>query len=86
MWHGEGQPPPWIHVRRVVNEAIEEGLSTHSVDELLDIVREPCREAGLKAARNKRDKDAQLKREYHNMVMDFLWRKCKLVNRNGLPS
>lgn len=81
MCHGKGNLPPWIEVRRVVKEAIEEGLSTHSVDELLDIVRQPCREAGLKAVRNKRDKDAQLKREYHNMVMDLLWRTCTLANR-----
>ena len=78
MWHGKGRLPPWIEVRRVVNEAIEEGLRTHSVDELLCVVRQPCREAGLKAARDKRDKNAQLKREYHNMIMDLLQRKCTL--------
>jgi hypothetical protein len=88
MRHGKGRLPPWIEVRRVVNGAIEEGLNTHSVDELLDIIRQPCREAGLKAARNKSDKDAQLKREYHNMAMDLLWRTWILVNRKetGFPA
>ncbi|EAQ90456.1 predicted protein [Chaetomium globosum CBS 148.51] len=75
MWHGKGHLPPWIEVRRVVSGAIDEGLRTHSLEELVDIVKKPCREAGFKAARNKRDKDAQLEREYHSMVMDFLQRR-----------
>ena len=52
--------------------AIHEGLRTHTLEELVDLVKQPCRDAALKAARNKRDKDAQLRREYHNTVMDFL--------------
>ncbi|KAK3299454.1 uncharacterized protein B0H64DRAFT_371799 [Chaetomium fimeti] len=80
MWHGKGHLPPWIEVRRVARGAVDDGLETHSLEELVDVVTQPCREAGLKAARNKRDEDAQVKREYHNMVMDLLQRKCTLVN------
>ncbi|KAH6637100.1 hypothetical protein F5144DRAFT_592063 [Chaetomium tenue] len=76
MWHDKGHLPPWIEVRRVVSAAVDEGLRTHSLEELVDIVKQPCREAGFKAARNKRDKDAQLKREYYNMVMDLLQRRA----------
>ncbi|KAH6845626.1 hypothetical protein B0I37DRAFT_417149 [Chaetomium sp. MPI-CAGE-AT-0009] len=76
MWHGQGHLPSWIEVRRVAKGAIAEGLDTHSLEELVDIITQPCREARLKAARNKRDKDAQVKLEYHNMVMDLLQGEC----------
>jgi hypothetical protein len=72
MWRGKGNLPPWIEVRRIAGKAIDDGLQTHTLEELVDVVKQPAREAGLKAARNKRDKDAQLKREYHNMVMGLL--------------
>ncbi|KAK4034690.1 hypothetical protein C8A01DRAFT_18553, partial [Parachaetomium inaequale] len=72
MWQGKGNLPPWIEVRRIAGKAIDNGLQTHTLEELVDIVKQPCKEAGIKAARNKRDKDAQLKREYHNMVMSLL--------------
>jgi hypothetical protein len=61
-----------MEIRRVASQAIDDGLETHSVEELVDIVKGPARDAGLKAARKKHDKDAQLKREYHNMAMDLL--------------
>jgi hypothetical protein len=72
MWHGKGHLPPWSEVRQVAGHAIDDALRTHSIEQLIDIVRTPCREAGLRAARNKHDKNAHLKREYHNMVMDLL--------------
>lgn len=72
MWRGEGNLPTWTEVRRIASGAIDEGLKTNSLAQLINVVKVPCREAGLKAARNKRDKNAQAKREYYNMVMDLL--------------
>lgn len=56
----------------MASAAIDEGLKTNTLEQLVDIVKVPCRDAGLKAARNKRDENAQVKREYHNMIMDML--------------
>ncbi|KAK4153257.1 hypothetical protein C8A00DRAFT_43819 [Chaetomidium leptoderma] len=72
MWRGKGRSPTWEELRRAASKAIDRGLETHSLEQLIDIAKTPCREAGLKAARDRRDKNAQLRREYHNMVMDLL--------------
>jgi hypothetical protein len=81
MWHGKGHLPGWLEIRRVASQAINDGLETHSTQQLVDIVRGPARDAGLKAARKKHDKDAQLKREYHNMVMDLLEGISRPINK-----
>lgn len=72
MWRGKGHLPPWVEIRQVASSAIDSALQTNSLEGLIDIVRTPCRDAGLKAARGKHDKNAQLKRDYYNMVMDLL--------------
>jgi hypothetical protein len=72
IWRGKGHLPTWTDHRRVASEAIDKGLKTYSLEQLVDIVKVPCREAGLKASSNKRDKNAQVKREYHDMVMGLL--------------
>ncbi len=72
MWQGKGHPLRWAGVRQVAGDAVDEALQTHSLEQLLNIVKEPCRETALEAARNKRDENAQLKREYYNMVMDLI--------------
>ena len=61
MWRGKGHPPTWIEIRKVAEDAIDDGLQTQSLEQLVDTVRGPCREAGLKAGRNRRDKNALLK-------------------------
>ena len=72
VWRGKGHLPTWTELRRVASEAINQGLKTYSLEQLVEIVKVPCREARLKASSNSRDKNAQVKREYHNMVMDLL--------------
>ncbi|KAK4120663.1 hypothetical protein N657DRAFT_674080 [Parathielavia appendiculata] len=72
MRHKTGHRPTWIEIRNVASRAVDDALRTHTVEKIIDIVRKPARSAGLKASRNKGDKDAQLKREYHNMVLDLL--------------
>ncbi|KAG7284817.1 hypothetical protein NEMBOFW57_009432 [Staphylotrichum longicolle] len=77
MWRGKGHLPPRVEIRQVASSAIDSALQTHSLERLIDIVRTPCRDAWLKAARRKHDKNAQLKREYYNMVMEMLTEALK---------
>ncbi len=72
MWQGKEQPPPLIDVHYAAKCAIYEALQTNTLEQLVHLVRAPCREAGFEAARNKCDMNAQLKREYYGMVMDML--------------
>ncbi len=71
MWRGKEHPLGWVDVRQAAN-ALDEALQTQSLEELVDIVRAHCKEAGFEAARNKRDKNAPLKREDYGMLMDLL--------------
>ena len=72
MWRGKGHPLAWVEIRKVADDAIDDALQTQSLQQLIDTVRGPCRDARLKAGRNKRDKNALLKRDYYNMVMNLL--------------
>ncbi|KAK3904441.1 hypothetical protein C8A05DRAFT_31768 [Staphylotrichum tortipilum] len=72
MWHGKGRLPSWVEIRKVAEDAIDDELQSHSLERLIDTIRGPCRDAGFKAGRNRRDKHAQLKRDYYNMVMGLL--------------
>lgn len=72
-----------MDIRRAATAAIDDGLKRVSLKELVHIVKVPCRDAGLKASRD-RHRFAQLKREYYNMVMDLLegeLTRCKRVIR-----
>lgn len=72
MRHGKGHPATWNEIRRVVTAAIDDALETTPLDRLLQRIAPLCRDAAFKARRNKRDKSAQLKMAYYNMVTDFL--------------
>jgi hypothetical protein len=72
LWRGKERVTRWIEIRRVAKAAIDDALTAVFLNELIAIVKGPCRDAGLKAYRDRRDESAQLKREYYNMVMDLL--------------
>jgi hypothetical protein len=83
MWHGKGHPPTWVEIRSVAEDAIDDSLRTQSLEQLIDTVRGPCRKAGIKAGRNKRDKNAQLKNDYYNLVMGMLQGESISMSRRG---
>jgi hypothetical protein len=85
MWQGKGHPPRWADVRQVARNTIDEALRTHSLEQLADIVKGPCREAALAAARNRRDENAQLKREYYNIIVDLVQGEYPLIATPPAP-
>ncbi|KAK4132101.1 hypothetical protein BT67DRAFT_435762 [Trichocladium antarcticum] len=72
LWRGKEHITSWSEIRRVARAAIEDALTALFIGELIDLVKDPCRDAGIKAFGNKRDKSAQLKSDYYNVVMDML--------------
>ncbi|KAL2130342.1 hypothetical protein VTI74DRAFT_6568 [Chaetomium olivicolor] len=87
MWHDNGHLPTWTELRRVADASLEESLKGWTLLELADLVRPACRNAGLKAAQDKWDKNAQLRRDYYNIVMDILEAELKAhaeeMNKNN---